>query len=56
MCVARPLTLSAVGIACLKKSPGKGFKQGGIVLAFQIFLRIISVWVDMALELVVGRE
>jgi hypothetical protein len=42
------------GNSMSEKSLGKGFKQGGIVLAFQIFLRIISVWVDMALEPVVG--
>jgi hypothetical protein len=39
-----------------EKSPSKGFEQGGIVLAFQIFWRMMLVWVDMALVPVVGRE
>jgi hypothetical protein len=39
-----------------EKSPGKCFEQGGIVLAFQIFCRMMSVWVDMALVPMVGRE
>jgi hypothetical protein len=56
MCVAKRLTLSAVGIAFLKSLQAKVLSKGGIVLAFQIFLRIISVWEDMALEPVAGRE
>jgi hypothetical protein len=45
-----------VGIAFLKSLQAKVLSKGGIVLAFQIFLRMICVWDDIALEPVVGRE
>jgi hypothetical protein len=45
-----------VGIAFLNSLQAKVLSKGGIVLAFQIFLRIICVWEDIALEPVAGRE
>jgi hypothetical protein len=54
--VANLPTLSAVAKACLKRHQAKVLSRGGMVLAFQIFYRIISVWREIALVPVEGSE